>query len=1167
MLNRFKSVFSPKKTKKQNLKYSPYERNSPRNTNKERIKENFDDSSEIENKPIEVEYEKQDSQILKNNVLFNEKCNKKKVEEKENESKNDNQKLIENTKKVNENHNIENPISKDKIEVKTVEKDVIEKKDEKKKKDVIEDEKSKNKRIKLSTFHYYGTGYSRNSQPYMPARRLQTKKSSVLFYKKKLPIINKEKSKNEKESSSIPEISHTAKLILDVVEKEEKKYKKPMKMKKLEKKSSKSEETEKKSSKNNENKSQDEKKNVNTKIKRITPINISGPKSNSQFNFVRKSSSYASHPEIVELTKKLSSETADLPKFTFERQSSSYSLDGSDKKKSEEKDNKSEKESSSKFLTANIKPVSTGFNWAAAGMTKPTLAAGEWKCSVCDAKNKESDDKCVCCEEPNPNKKSSNKSNEAPKITFGVSSSNASTITFGSKPADTKTNETKSTTTTTTGFNWAAAGMTKPTLAAGEWKCSVCDAKNKESDDKCVCCEEPNPNKKASDNNKPNGAPKFTFGSSSTNSTITFGKPIETNKTNDTKTTITFGSKPADAKSTTTTTTGFNWAAAGMTKPTLAADEWKCSVCDAKNKESDDKCVCCEEPNPNKKASDNNKPNGAPKFTFGSSSTNSTITFGKPIEANKTNDTKTTITFGSKPAEAKTNETKSTTTTTTGFNWATAGMTKPTLAAGEWKCSVCDAKNKESDDKCVCCEEPNPNKKTSNKSNEAPKITFGVSSSNASTITFGSKPADSKTNETKSITTTTTGFNWAAAGMTKPTLAAGEWKCSVCDAKNKESDDKCVCCEEPNPNKKASDNNKPNGAPKFTFGSSSTNSTITFGKPIETNKANDTKTTITFGSKPADTKTNETKSTTTTTTTTGFNWAAAGMTKPTLAADEWKCSVCDAKNKESDDKCVCCEEPNPNKKASDNKPNGAPKFTFGSSSTNSTITFGKPIEANKTNDTKTTITFGSKPADAKTNETKSTSTTTTTTGFNWAAAGMTKPTLAAGEWKCSVCDAKNKESDDKCVCCEEPNPNKKSSDNNKPNGALKFTFGNVSSFSNNSNSKPNVTFGLTSINNNNSSSITFGQQNNSTSSTTTGFGFGQPFGSKGNNITFGNNISTSKTTTTSKPIGFSFNKVTANGKTTTTTSFTTSNSTTSNTTNVTSTTKPINGFSFVNPQK
>jgi len=38
MLNRFKSIFTPKKTRKQNLKYSPYEKRSPRNDNKEKVK-------------------------------------------------------------------------------------------------------------------------------------------------------------------------------------------------------------------------------------------------------------------------------------------------------------------------------------------------------------------------------------------------------------------------------------------------------------------------------------------------------------------------------------------------------------------------------------------------------------------------------------------------------------------------------------------------------------------------------------------------------------------------------------------------------------------------------------------------------------------------------------------------------------------------------------------------------------------------------------------------------------------------------------------------------------------------------------------------------------------------------------------------------------------------
>ena len=653
--------------------------------------------------------------------------------------------------------------------------------------------------------------------------------------------------------------------------------------------------------------------------------------------------------------------------------------------------------------------------------------------------------------------------------------------------------------------------MAKPTLGADEWKCSVCDVKNKNSDDKCVCCEEPNPNKKTSINSKE--APKFTFGGSSTTSAISFGKPAQSNDT-----------KPAS--------TGFNWAAAGMKKPTLADDEWKCSVCDAKNKNTDDKCVCCEEPNPNKKASDKSK--DASKFTFGGASTASTITFGKPPASTET---KTAITFG-KPAETTKTDNKP---AASGFDWAAAGMKKPTLAADEWKCSVCDAKNKNTDAKCICCEEPNPNKTASDKPKDAPKFTFGGASA-ASTITFG-KPAASS--ETKSTTTSeskdtkpaSTGFDWAAAGMKKPTLAADEWKCSVCDAKNKNTDAKCVCCEEPNPNKTASD--KPKDAPKFTFGGASAASTITFGKPAVSSETKSTTTSESKDAKPA---------------ATGFDWAAAGMKKPTLAADEWKCSVCDAKNKNTDAKCVCCEEPNPNKTASD-KPKDTSKFTFGGASAASTITFGKPIASSETKTT--TITFGKPAASAETKTTTTTESKDTkpaATGFDWAAAGMKKPTLAADEWKCSVCDAKNKSTDDKCVCCEEPNPNKKSTDKTKE--ASKFTFGSNTN-------KSTITFG------NNTNTVTFGQNSNSSAPT---FGFGKPFGSNAssNTITFGN---TNTTSSSSKPVGFSFNTSTTNDntKTTTTFSFGTSNTTAtsntfgSSTTTTTTTNKPFNTFSFGKP--
>ncbi|ORX44342.1 hypothetical protein BCR36DRAFT_586196 [Piromyces finnis] len=863
MLNKFKSIFAPKNPKKQNLKYSPYERKSPRIINKEKVKENLDIANESESTIVEAGHE--NLEINKGNLVSNESN----INEKE---EGNTQK--ESPKKIVKNAQIQNSKNESEISINNNdEKGEKGEKEEKKDSDDIDITNNKNKRIKLNTFHYYGTGYSRNSNPYMPARKLQTKKSSVLCYKKKLANVPNKTPKNENKTL-IPEISQTAKLILDVVEKEEKKYKKSIKMKKLEKKSSSLMSID--SDKTLDNKEVKSKLQEDKKIKKIPSVNIFDPEtSDLQFNFIRKSSSYATHPNIVELTKTLSSESFKLPIFTFERKNSNYSFNGSleESEKSKDTNNKSEKDS----LMA--KPLSTGFNWAAAGMAKPTLAADEWKCSVCDAKNKSTDDKCVCCEEPNPNKKDSNKLKEAPKFTFGGSSGSGitfgkpatstetkSTFTFGkstdtTEPKTAETIESKDTKPVSTGFNWAAAGMAKPTLAADEWKCSVCDAKNKSTDDKCVCCEEPNPNKKDSD--KPKEAPKFTFGGSS-GSGITFGKPATSTET---KSTFTFGKstdttesktvETIESKDTKPVSTGFNWAAAGMAKPTLAADEWKCSVCDAKNKSTDDKCVCCEEPNPNKK--DSNKPKEAPKFTFGGSS-GSGITFGKPTTSTET---KSTFTFGKSTdtTESKTAETiesKDTKPVSTGFNWAAAGMAKPTLAADEWKCSVCDAKNKSTDDKCVCCEEPNPNKKDSDKPKEAPKFTFGGSSGSGitfgkpatstetkSTFTFGKSTdtTESKTAETiesKDTKPVSTGFNWAAAGMAKPSLAADEWKCSVCDAKNKSTDDKCVCCEEPNPNKNDSD--KPKEAPKFTFGSNSSS----LNKPIATFGSNSN--TVTFGS-------------------------------------------------------------------------------------------------------------------------------------------------------------------------------------------------------------------------------------------------------------------------------------------------------------------------------
>ncbi|OBZ74103.1 hypothetical protein A0H81_06017 [Grifola frondosa] len=96
---------------------------------------------------------------------------------------------------------------------------------------------------------------------------------------------------------------------------------------------------------------------------------------------------------------------------------------------------------------------SAAFNWAAAGMKQPVKPSGSsWTCSLCGLNNDASAmEKCAVCEAPRADKP---------------------------KPA-------------TTGFNWAAAGMKAPTIAAGQWKCSTCMCTNPEGANKCTVCDTP----------------------------------------------------------------------------------------------------------------------------------------------------------------------------------------------------------------------------------------------------------------------------------------------------------------------------------------------------------------------------------------------------------------------------------------------------------------------------------------------------------------------------------------------------------------------------------------------------------------------------------------------------------------------------------------------------
>ena len=112
--------------------------------------------------------------------------------------------------------------------------------------------------------------------------------------------------------------------------------------------------------------------------------------------------------------------------------------------------------SSANKAPAAAASASKGFNWAAAGMAKPTpKPEGSWACSICMCTNDaKATEKCAVCEAPRPG---------APKAP-------------------------------TTGFNWGAAGMAKPKAKEGAWTCSLCMCSNgAEVTEKCKVCEAPRP--------------------------------------------------------------------------------------------------------------------------------------------------------------------------------------------------------------------------------------------------------------------------------------------------------------------------------------------------------------------------------------------------------------------------------------------------------------------------------------------------------------------------------------------------------------------------------------------------------------------------------------------------------------------------------------------------
>lgn len=240
------------------------------------------------------------------------------------------------------------------------------------------------------------------------------------------------------------------------------------------------------------------------------------------------------------------------------------------------------------------------------------------------------------------------------------------------------------------GFNWAKAGMKPPSdpTKEGKWVCEECTLTNDDTKAvKCSYCDARRPEPKSTSSNSP---------CSSTAGLV---------------------SAPF---------TGFDWAKAGMKPPTDPTKEgkWICEECTLTNDNAKAvKCAYCDTRRPEPKASSSN-----------SSST-----------------------------------TASTSTPSTGFDWTRAGMKPPSdpTKEGKWVCGECTLTNDDNKAvKCAYCDARRPESMTV-----------------ASTAT--SVP-------------TSTGFDWAKAGMKPPSdpTREGKWVCGECTLVNDDTKAaKCAYCD------------------------------------------------------------------------------------------------------------------------------------------------------------------------------------------------------------------------------------------------------------------------------------------------------------------------------------------------------------------------------------
>ena len=256
------------------------------------------------------------------------------------------------------------------------------------------------------------------------------------------------------------------------------------------------------------------------------------------------------------------------------------------------------------------------------------------------------------------------------------------------------------------------------------WTCQICCTQNDDINaDKCIACEEHNPHKKSSKNND------------STSSTVA-QKPE----------TIKFGdcNKLAQNPSFSSSLPSLNHL---FKKDT--SKNWTCPTCSVSNNIEENRCISCEEPNPHsnaKTSTSNNQMNNLTKFSFGSIST------GINSDTSSSTDNSSTITKQPSLFDVI--------------------QKKKTQDKQQWTCPTCMVPNESNVDRCVSCEEPNPNQPVANQTKSSTTTSFGFK--------FGVSNTDSNNSCPKDHSTT----------------IAEEWQCFYCKALNKSDDiSKNVCNE------------------------------------------------------------------------------------------------------------------------------------------------------------------------------------------------------------------------------------------------------------------------------------------------------------------------------------------------------------------------------------